>query len=348
MNTDQLPSLKLPTIKDLLSIKLDRAWLAVLLILLALLVLDTAQLIPTVKFALSALASTLPYIVFAILLIAGLSASGAESVIATAFEGRETRMIFFAALLGGLAPFCSCEVIPFVAGLLAVGTPLSAVMAFWLASPLIDPPSLLITAGALGWHFAIMKMVFAVSVGLMGGFVIKTSTSLGAFADPLRKKPSGGCSSCGSDPFSGKPVWKFWHDPARMQTFRHSALENMAFLLKWLSLAYVLESLLIVYVPAESIAGLVGGQGVLPIVISALVGVPAYLNSYAAPPLVSGLIDQGMTAGAGMAFMVAGAVSSIPAMTAVFALVKKEVFAAYAILGLTGAVLSGLIYSAVL
>jgi uncharacterized membrane protein YraQ (UPF0718 family) len=193
-----------------------------------------------------------------------------------------------------------------------------------------------------------MKMVFAVSIGLMGGFVIKTSTSFGAFTDPLRKKPSGACSSCGADPFSGKPVWKFWQDPVRMQTFRQSALENLAFLLKWLSLAYVLESLLIVYVPAEAIAGLVGGQGLLPIVISALVGVPAYLNSYAAPPLVSGLIDQGMTAGAGMAFMVAGAVSSIPAMTAVFALVKKEVFAAYAILGLTGAVLSGLIYSAVL
>ena len=41
-------------------------------------------------------------------------------------------------LLGALAPFCSCEVIPFISALLAVGAPLSAVMAFWLASPLMD------------------------------------------------------------------------------------------------------------------------------------------------------------------------------------------------------------------
>ncbi len=39
-------------------------------------------------------------------------------------------MIVLAALFGGLAPFCSCQVIPFVAGLLALGTPLPAVMAF--------------------------------------------------------------------------------------------------------------------------------------------------------------------------------------------------------------------------
>ena len=48
-----------------------------------------------------------------------------QALIARAFEGRESRMILLAALMGGLAPFCSCEVIPFIAALLAAGTPLS-------------------------------------------------------------------------------------------------------------------------------------------------------------------------------------------------------------------------------
>ena len=75
---------------------------------------------------------------------------------------------------------------------------------------------------------------------------------------------------------------------------------------------------MIAYVPAEAIASVVGGSGLGPIVLSALVGVPAYLNGYAAPPLVAGLMEQGMSAGAAMAFIVAGAVSCIPAMMAVF------------------------------
>ncbi len=99
------------------------------------------------------------------------------------------------------------------------------------------------------------------------------------------------------------------------------------------------------YIPAESIAKVVGGEGMLPIILSALVGIPAYLNSYIAPPLVSGLIEQGMSIGSGMAFIIAGAISSIPAMTAVYALVRRQVFIAYVVLGFSGAVLSGFIYN---
>ena len=38
-------------------------------------------------------------------------------------------LIILAALMGGLSPFCSCAVIPFIAGLLALGTPIAPVMA---------------------------------------------------------------------------------------------------------------------------------------------------------------------------------------------------------------------------
>ena len=124
----------------------DRAWLAVGIVLAAVALVAGDRLGEFVVFTGEQLLATAPFIVFAVLLVAGLKAGGAEAALARAFEGKEIRMIVFAALLGGLAPFCSCEVIPFIAGLLAMGTPLSAVMAFWLSSPLIDPPALLITA----------------------------------------------------------------------------------------------------------------------------------------------------------------------------------------------------------
>ena len=322
------------------------AWLASLIVILAIAVLDFANLWPSIKFAGGALVSTAPYIIFAVLLIAYMKATGAEVLVAKAFEGQETRMIVAAALFGGLAPFCSCEVIPFIAGLLAMGAPLSAVMAFWLSSPLIDPPSLLITASALGWEFAIGKAIAAVAVGLFGGFVMKAALAGGLFTDPLRNRPATKC--CGSaKPKTNQPVWRFWHEPERRANFGAQFIENGHFLLKWLTLAYLLESVMISYIPASAIASVVGGDGLLPIIVSAVVGVPAYLNSYAAPALVDGLIDQGMSVGAGMAFMVAGAVSSIPAMTAVFALVKPRVFAAYASLGLLSAILSGVLFGAV-
>jgi uncharacterized membrane protein YraQ (UPF0718 family) len=323
-------------------------WLLILLIPFAVALLDGEQLDAILRIAVGAFGGTLPYITVAVLLIAYLKASGAETVVAKAFEGRETRMILLAALFGGLAPFCSCEVIPFIAGLLAVGAPLSAVMAFWLSSPLIDPPTVLITAAALGWEFAVGKTVAAVALGLMGGFGVRLLINQGAFAQPLKSRESGGRCGCGSSPFEGKPVWRFWKESKRVETFGSEAMVNALFLIKWLALAYLLEALLITYVPAEAIGSVVGGEGLLPIVIGAVVGAPAYLNGYAAPALVAGLMEQGMSAGAAMAFMVAGAVSSIPAMAAVWSLVKRSVFFAYMGFGVGGAIVIGAVFQAVM
>ena len=101
------------------------------------------------------------------------------------------------------------------------------------------------------------------------------------------------------------------------------------------------------YIPSEWIAGFLGGQGVWPVVMGALVGAPAYLNGYAAVPLVDALLAQGMAPGAAMSFVLAGGVSCIPAAVAVWALVKPRVFMAYLAIALVGSVLAGLVWSAI-
>jgi uncharacterized membrane protein YraQ (UPF0718 family) len=68
------------------------------------------------------------------------------------------------------------------------------------------------------------------------------------------------------------------------------------------------------------------------------------MNGYAAIPLISGLMEMGMTSGAAMAFITSGAVSSIPAALAVYVLVRKPMFVMYIILGLTGSMLAGYIF----
>ncbi|MGD1887100.1 MAG: permease [Cohaesibacteraceae bacterium] len=331
------------TLQDRLWRWVKTPWTISILALAGVLVADTPQFGSVLGFAASAFFNTLPYILFAVLLLAYLRATGAERMIAIAFQGREYRMIILAALVGGLAPFCSCEVIPFIAGLLALGAPLSAVMAFWLSSPLVDPGNTIITAAALGWGFAIAKAVAAVGLGLAGGFAISVLSRGGLFANPLKVQPKKSCCSTTS-PLDGKPQWRFWSEPERRQEFSSTFWEMALFLVQWLVLAYVLEALLVHYVPAELIAGLVGGEGVGPIALSALVGMPAYLNAYVAPPMLAGLMDQGMSEGAAMAFLIAGAVSSIPAMAAVWALVKPHVFASYLALGVGGAILSGSLF----
>ena len=327
----------------------DKVLLAIAAIPVVLALIDPEQVWPTVTFAGNAIVHTGFFIAFAVFAVAYMKATGAESLLAKAFEGREARMILLAALLGGLSPFCSCEVIPFIAALLAIGAPLSAVMAFWLSSPLMDPAMFLITSGTLGWDFAVAKTVAAVGIGLIGGLTVKSLRRSRVFTDPLKEHPESDCASCrdGTSPFSGHPQWAFWKHSDRRKGFRDTAVDNALFLGKWLLLAYLIEAIMLEYIPAELIATVLGGSGPVPILLGALVGAPAYLNGYAAVPLVDALLERGMSDGAAMSFVIAGGISSVPAAIAVWALVKPRIFIAYLGLALIGAAIAGIAWNTI-
>jgi len=321
-----------------------RVWLASAILLLVLAAFDRSQAADSALFAGNALLHTAPYLILSIAIAAWAGATGADNLIARAFTGAPMLMILFGALAGGLSPFCSCGVIPLIAALLAMGVPLSAVMAFWLASPIMDPSMFVLTSGVLDVEFAIGKTVAAIGLGLFGGIVVLLLSRGGMLAEPLREGVgNGGCG--GSKMRAPKPVvWRFWEEQERRTKFAREGIKSTLFLAKWLLLAFLLESLMLAWVPAETVTATLGGEGLMPIVTATLVGVPAYLNGYAALPLVGGLIEQGMAPGAGMAFLVAGGVTSIPAAMAVWALARLPVFALYIALSLSGAFASGLLF----
>lgn len=321
-----------------------RVWLASALIMVVMLIFDPAQARASALFAGSALLGTAPFLLLSIGIAAWAGATGADNLIAKAFTGAPALMILMAALAGAVSPFCSCGVIPLIAALLAMGVPLSAVMAFWLASPVMDPSMFVLTTGVLGFEFAVAKTLAAIGLGLMGGAVVHWVTRAGGLSLPLREGiGNGGCG--GAKMRAPKPVvWRFWQETERREKFGREALNVTLFLTKWLLLAFILESLMLAFIPAETVTSVLGGTGIAPIAIGTLVGVPAYLNGYAALPLVGGLVSQGMAPGAGLAFLVAGGVTSLPAAIAVWALVKPKVFALYIALSLGGAFAVGLLF----
>jgi len=332
-----------PRIPALLD-SIDRVWFGTLTILLVILVIDRYQITASVLFVLSSLWNVLPFLLLSIIFAAWAKASGADALISRAFYGRTLVMVGTASLIGALSPFCSCGVIPLIAALLSMGVPLAPVMSFWLASPLMDPAMFVMTSGVLGVEFALVKTAAAIGIGLLGGYGIWTIERLGYIEYPLRSGVGdGGCGA--SSVRENKPVsWSFWKENKRNQIFFSSAISNLRFLGGWLVLAFLLESLMLAYVPADTIGSIAGGSGIATIFGAALLGVPAYLNGYAALPLIGGLIEQGMQPGAGLTFLLAGGVTSIPAAIAVYALARPPVFMSYLIFAFIGSITAGLVY----
>jgi uncharacterized membrane protein YraQ (UPF0718 family) len=151
-----------------------------------------------------------------------------------------------------------------------------------------------------------------------------------------------GCSdNCGSTEGSGCS--------GHTTSFRRRLLDEtwnaILMVAKFMALAFFLEALISLYIPTEWIAGLLGRQNPWAILTAAFLGVPVYTSNLAALPMVSGLLAQGINPAAALAFLIAGPTTTLPAMSAVWGLTSRRVFALYVSFSLVGAVALGYLYS---
>ena len=329
--------------------RIDRVWLAIAAVFLVLLGFLPQQALASAGFVLDAFAWILPFLLASVLLAAWLKAAGADRVIGATVSRSPVRAVVVFAAAGALSPFCSCGVVPLIAALLAAGVPLPAVMAFWVASPLMDPEMFVLMWAMLGFEFTLAKTLAALALGLAGGLATLAAQRAGLFAAPLRAiSTGGGCgtgNSCDTDALAPMELrWAFWRDDARRVAFAAEARDIGLFLAKWLLFAFTIESLMVRWLPPEMIVSHLGGENVYAIPLAVAIGVPAYLNGFAAVPLIGELMSMGMAPGAALAFLVAGGVTSLPAAMAVFALVRAPVFGWYLLISLLGSLAIGYAY----
>jgi hypothetical protein len=288
--------------------------------------------------------SLLPFFLLSVGISAWVTVSGFADRIKGVFTRREQLAIAGAAIVGAFMPLCSCGVIPLIAAMLASGVPLGPVMAFWISSPLMDPSMFVLTAGVLGMEYALARFISAVMLGAGAGYLIFFLTSSGRLNDQLHGLNLNRSPCCDSDRASGQglPYSCFGRE------FWHQAWIIALFLGKWLLIAFLLESLIVHYVDPRWISSVLGTNQLYSIPLATIIGIPVYTSGVGAIPIVNGLISRGMSHGAALAFMVAGPVTTIPAMTAVFALVRRQTFAIYLSAGIAGALIAGFLFQAVM
>lgn len=324
--------------------RLDRVVLAFLLLLVFVAAVDPALGRRTLGSVAAELGALAPWFALSVLFAAGAKATGGDALVARAFVGREGWVIPIAAVVGGLTPFCSCGVIPLVAGLLGAGVPLAPVMAFWIASPLMDPTQFFVIAGTLGLGFAIAKALAAVGMGLLGGYGTMALTRAGLLplegALRITVQPKFSCSSSRKNANAAQPVWRFWEDGERAQVFLTTAATTTWLLVRWLALAFALESVMTAWLPPAVIAQWLGA-GPFAIPLAVLIGLPIYINGLAQIPFVAGLIQLGMSPAAALAFMLATTATGFAVLTTLWALVKPKVFALYLAFAIAGALIAG-------
>lgn len=114
---------------------------------------------------------------------------------------------------------------------------------------------------------------------------------------------------------------------------------------KFMTLAFLTTALINFYVPQHIVAEVLGGNDSGSVLIAALVGIPVYTSNITALPLISSLLALGMNKGAALTFLIAGSMTTLPAMTAVFGIVKIRVFLLYLSFAMVGSIFFGLLFN---
>lgn len=98
-------------------------------------------------------------------------------------------------------------------------------------------------------------------------------------------------------------------------------------------------------IPASWISAVFGGDKIYNVPLAATLGLPFYINSETSLPLIRALLDNGMSQGAALAFIIVGAGTSIGAVSGAMTIARWRVIALIVGVLWIGAILSGLAFN---
>jgi uncharacterized membrane protein YraQ (UPF0718 family) len=233
--------------------------------------------------------------------------------------------------------------------MLAAGAPTAPVMVFLISSPLMSPSAFFITLGGLGLSITIWKLLSAISLGLIAGWVTERLSRRGYLGrsilrvetDPRQQPRTASCSNPeirqGAPPRRGV-------DAESVKIFLRQTGKLSLFIGKFVIIAVIAQAIMVRYVPQDWISTVVGIRNSYSVFIATLVGIPSYVSSISAVPLLRGLMDLGMDKGAVLAFIIAGPIMTVPSILAVTALFKRRALYIYVTVGFFGALIFGYTY----
>ncbi len=300
------------------------------------------------SFIIRAFIHILPFFILSVILASAVSQLNFRAKISNFLSGKVSYAIVVASLFGALSPLCSCGVIPVIFALLNMGVPIAPVMSFWIASPLMSPEVFVVTWGNLGMEFALTRLFAAISMGLASGFIslalFRKQQSSTIWLKKSFAQDGAGCGCSGQVQSSAKLSFMTYLSSVKVKNFIKDMKKTAAVLSGWLAVAFFLEALIKFYFPAQAIKTLFGSQNAFSVIWAAAIGIPLYISNISAVPIVDALLGAGMSKGAALAFLLAGPVTTVPAMVAVYGLVKRKVFITFLLLAFSLPVVLGYLY----
>jgi len=240
-----------------------------------------------------------------------------------------------ASLLGIVTPFCSCSAIPLFLGFVEAGIPLGVTFSFLIAAPMINEVALVLLIGLFGWKVALIYVLTGLSIAIMAGFILEKLKLTRYVADWVYKTHA-------KQLLEEEESLSF---NQRISAGRVVVKEIVGKIWIYIVLGIAVGAGAHGFVPDEYLAGALGNQNWYSVPLAILVGIPLYSNAAGIIPIVSVLIEKGVTLGTALAFMMSVIGLSLPEIIILKKVLKWQLIGVFVGVVAFGIVIVGFIFN---
>lgn len=270
----------------------------------------------------------------------------AVSMLRTYFPPEKTKRIlshkreFFgnivAALLGIVTPFCSCSAVPVFIGFIESGVPLGITFSFLISSPMVNEVALVMLWGLLGWQIAAIYIVSGVSIAIVAGYLIGKFKLEHLVEDYVYQVKVGSTELV-------EPTIE-----ERLQYSRDYTKDILKKIYLYVIIAIGIGGFIHGYAPEAFLVQYAGKDNFWAVPMAVAIGVPLYSNAAGVIPIVTALIQKGMSVGTALAFMMAVTALSFPEMVILRNVLKPKLIGIFVAIISVGIIFTGYLFNAIL
>ncbi len=240
-----------------------------------------------------------------------------------------------AALLGIITPFCTCSAIPLFLGFIEAGVPLGVTFSFLVASPMINEVALVLLLALFGWKIAILYIASGLVIAVVSGVVIGKLK-----LEKLLRKTSP--ESAIRWNYSGKKIQQ------RLEYAIGYTLHIIRKVWIYILIGVGLGAWIHGYVPTDFLAAYAGADKWYAVPLATLIGIPLYSNAAGVVPLISALVEKGVSIGTALSFMMAVTALSLPEFMILSKVMKPKLILIFAAIVGLGIIFTGYLFNAVI
>ncbi len=269
-------------------------------------------------------------------------------ILRTYFTPEKTRKILegkslftgnvLAALLGIVTPFCTCSAIPLFLGFVEAGVPLGVTFSFLIAAPMINEVALVLLAGLFGWKVALIYIGTGLLIAIFSGWIIGKLKLEKYVADWVYKVKANHANVV-------QVEYSFYD---RIKGGYDAVKEIVGKIWIFIVIGIGVGAGAHGYVPEDFLGELLGEGSWYGVPLAILLGVPMYSNAAGIIPIVSVLIEKGVSLGTALAFMMSVIALSLPEVIILKKVLKWQLIAVFVGIVAAGIMLVGFIFNHVM